>query len=205
MTLSTEVAVTITASARAVLAAAVDALIWADGREMPAEIHYVEGEPYYKPNGRRRIGTRIGQGLPAITDLTYAPDGPLAMDWMSASEFYGEDDVESDYDRIPACTHLIDWDTAYGYRSAHREIGCAELHLLAILKLAQWVRANGGEEVWFCNEYDGLWAWSQDLHAINRMICDGAGTIHGPDRVKRFARVAGELGVLPILPVGASS
>ena len=195
MTLSTNVAVRLpaenTPSPRKVLDKLLEALIEAGGSWEPSIGGFMseEHEPATKrlplvtePRGGEdseelRMGSRLGQGFHAITDISYRRDGaPLyakdVSDYDLEPSWYEDEEpdaIERAKARLgyPACTYLMDMDTAYGYHPTPSEgaapgvTGCTSLHAYAIIKLNQWVVAQGGSLIWQ-NEYEGTWHTMDD-------------------------------------------
>lgn len=97
------------------------------------------------------ISTRIGQGLPGITDIDYRVDG---------TPLYTEDQYEQDDDEDeprfvrPAGLIELSWDTAYS--ANYNGVGCTELHVSALIYLFEELQARGLTMTWK-DEYRGTW------------------------------------------------
>lgn len=97
---------------------------------------------------RDAIYSTLGQGLPAITDVTFNADGtPLATE-----DVWSDDDPEDRYIIQRACRVELSWDTAYSYRDSINH-GCSALHAHALTLLAS--RLPDGVTVRWRNEYSG--------------------------------------------------
>lgn len=195
MTLSTNVAVRLPAehnlTSRIVLDKLIEALIVAGGpwapNLKPGDFFNEEYGPPTKAlpvveESDGRMGTRLGQGFHAITDIRFNADGsPLYMKDQTWREIYPEDyegDDDSEYgDRLayPACTYMLDMDTAYGYHSEKGDgsapgvTGCTSLHAYAIALLHAWVIDQGGSLLWH-DEYRGSWHDMEDLDGWNAWL-----------------------------------
>lgn len=104
------------------------------------------------------------QGLPALLDLKYQPDGPLRTPEFSAKHddycnVPGNDDYDPDDDLCtvaehdPACWVEVRYDTSYGYRGAGGE-GCGDLHAHLVTQLGVWLGERGISWRWK-NEFTG--------------------------------------------------
>lgn len=121
----------------------------------------------WRDDGSRLLGNKIGQGLPAILDVTYRPSAPLAT--QEQSEAHTEDcDDDGDscrYNHPTACWLNVDFDTAYGYRDK-RGWGCGDLHAALVAELGAWLDGRGVD-----------WAWRNEF----------TGEVHsGPDRAEKL-------------------
>jgi hypothetical protein len=121
------------------------------------------------------IRNHIGQGLPAILDVTYRPDGPLTTEEASqtCTEDCDPDSVESGpggYHYHPhACWADLDFDTAYSYRDS-RGWGCGDLHAVLVGEIGNWLDRRGIR-----------WEWRNEF----------TGEVHGGDaRYKRLIELA---------------
>jgi len=113
----------------------------------------------WRGNGSMMISNKIGQGLPAILDVTFRRGGPLTTAEQAAactedcdpdSEEYGPDG----YHYHPrACWANLDLDTAYGYRDA-RGRGCGDLHAVLVAEIGNWLDERGVRWEWK-NEFTG--------------------------------------------------
>jgi hypothetical protein len=120
----------------------------------------------WRGEGLRSLSNNIGQGLPAILDIAYRPDAPLATPEQAAT-CTDECEPDDDYHYHPhACWADIDFDTAYGYKdSAGR--GCGDLHALLVAEVGQWLDQRGIR-----------WEWRNEFTSA----------VHGgPDRYQRLA------------------
>lgn len=127
----------------------------------------------WRPAGSWSIRNHLGQGLPAILDITYRPDGPLTTpeqaeqcteDCDPADKLLDPDEERYHY-HPRACWADIDFDTAYGYRdSAGR--GCGDLHALLVAEVGNWLDQRGVR-----------WEWRNEF----------SGTVHGDD--ERYVRL----------------
>jgi hypothetical protein len=141
-----------------------------EDRRGPDQQRWSDGEGY-SDKSARRIGNNIGQGLPAILDITYRDGAPLTTKEQSAEH---DEDCDSDcsgrwHDR--ACWLDIDFDTAYGY--SHNGMGCADLHAAFIGELGQWLDAKGIRWEWR-NEYTGeVHGGDERYSALAAFMADG--------------------------------
>ncbi len=107
----------------------------------------------YQSDGSRCIRNELGQGLPAILDVTYRAAGPLATDEQSRA-CTSECEPADDYHYHPrACWADLDLDTAYGYRDS-RGWGCGDLHAVLVAELGKWLDERGVRWEWK-NEFTG--------------------------------------------------
>lgn len=101
--------------------------------------------------GAWSIFNEIGQGLPAILDVTYRPDAPLKAT-AAECDRWCSDPCDRESPHRPAHWCEISLDTAYSYSTA---IGsCTDLHVVLIRAFAQWLDARGASFSWQ-NEYTG--------------------------------------------------
>lgn len=118
----------------------------------------VWGDPDHpREAGRWSISNQIGQGLPAILDITYRPGAPLYTPEQAAQcDKWCADDCDKDhYER--ACWLDIDFDTAYGYRGPNG-MGCGDLHAALVAEVGQWLDKRGLRWEWrneFTSEVHG--------------------------------------------------
>ncbi len=90
----------------------------------------------------------IGQGFPAILEMTYGLDGYLKNPYPPE-----EDDDEPD--TWPRASFHITWDTTYGYqRTSDNGAGCEDLHAYLIMACAAAARYIGSDW-WWQNEFTG--------------------------------------------------
>lgn len=83
-----------------------------------------DSEAKWLPLNAAGFHTVLGQGLPAITDCTYCPDGPLRPEDVVTVE-----DEDEYIER--RCTLQLSWDTGYGYRDDQGQ-DCEMLHHAAL-------------------------------------------------------------------------
>lgn len=104
--------------------------------------HAVWGEP-----GTWTIANRIGQGLPAILDISYRPDGPLrTAEQAAAHDSDCDEDCDGNHYRR-ACWADLDLDTAYGYRGPDG-MGCGDLHAALVAEIGAWLDERGIRWEW---------------------------------------------------------
>ncbi|MEC4857236.1 hypothetical protein R2325_16905 [Mycobacteroides chelonae] len=171
MTLSTRVAIRLPdghdVTPRQMLDNAVTLLLQAGGDSRTLEDVSIQERPY-------DLSTTCGQGLPAWTFVHFEPDGPyMASDQTKRQawpEDYEDDDPAGDKISTPACTYLLDFDTAYGYHQ--NGLDCNSLHALTIVLLWSWVSELGGTLLWH-NEYAGTWHEFEDTDGWGQFL--GAG------------------------------
>lgn len=153
MTLHTRVAITGPIPTRTAFDLALQAVCTAAGEAARIATAQIEGpEDCYEP-GVRRIGSVIGQGLPALTWCTFRPDGPLHPEDAYDDEYAEEG--EEPYFMSPACSLMLHWDTAYGFTGPNG-MGCSDLHSIAIAHVCQELTKRGLGMHWH-NEYTGEW------------------------------------------------
>ena len=120
------------------------------------------------------IRNRIGQGFPAIVDVSAAVDGSLVT---PEHEPYCAEEAEEagepcTYHRHIETHHVhVDLDTAYGYRN-DRGWDCSRLHASVILNLAGWLVERDCTVRW-TNEYAGTIHDATDQAAFERFIGGG--------------------------------
>lgn len=100
--------------------------------------HPVHGQPGYV-----ELGNKLGQGLPAIWEVVWCPDGPYRVEehvCKRDDDGYSPDpDCNAfDCDPGPACAYKAWFDTSYGYR-ADNGADCNDLHAYLIWEIAQAV------------------------------------------------------------------
>lgn len=134
---------------------------WRD--EPQSEYH--EGGRTPDRAGRRSIFNEIGQGLPAILDITYREGGPLkATD--EECERYCSSPCDRDEPHSPAHWCVISLDTTYSYRSSLG--GCSDLHVVLMKGFADWLGARDVTFSWM-NEYTGkVHAWPMGVQEFGR-------------------------------------
>ncbi len=115
----------------------------------------------WRGNGARSMRNELGQGLPAILDITYRPDGPLTTEEQSkectedcdpADKPLDEDEERYHYPPR-ACFADSDFDTADGYRDKLGR-GCGDLHAVLVSEVGKWLDERGVRWEWR-NEYNG--------------------------------------------------
>lgn len=124
-----------------------------------------KGESFVEPGNPWTVGNELGQGLPALLDISYRPGAPLRTAEQVAAhdedcnlpensiyvEEWGPCDGDHRYRR--ACWLEVSFDTAYGYRD-ERGYGCGDLHAEYVAKLGQWLDERGIRWEWQ-NEFTG--------------------------------------------------
>jgi len=183
MTLLTAVAIRLpqdsTVGPRQVLDAAIEGLCRtaADGRWGPHRMPVIgQPAPWCRADGVYRVGTEIGQGFHAITDVMYRPQGSAVFDReVTYRQLYPQNYQGSPHDTgddiaYPPCTYLLEMDTAYG---AHYNNGVNawSLHLGAIAHLQKWVESLGGS-LKFRDEATGRWFDGDDEDGYRAMSRD---------------------------------
>lgn len=125
----------------------------------------------WRGNGARCMRNEIGQGLPAILDVTYRPGGPLTTEEQSKECTEDCDPADKDLDpdeeryhyHPRACYADIDFDTAYGYRGSQGR-GCGDLHAVLVSEVGKWLDERGVRWEWK-NEYNGEVHGGDDRYA----------------------------------------
>ncbi len=121
-------------------------------KQQPEQQETADGESW-QGGGVRSLRNVLGQGLPAILDITYRPGGPL---WTAedAATCTSDCDPSEDYHYHPrACWFDVDLDTAYGYRDV-RGWGCGDLHAMLVAEVGKWLDERGVRWEWR-NEFTG--------------------------------------------------
>lgn len=109
-------------------------------------------DSYFGRPGDWNISNDIGQGLPAILDITYRQNEPLITPEMAAAHTkWCEDDCTDERHDEP-CWLDIDFDTAYGYKS--KGMGCGDLHAALVSDVGQWLDKRKVRWSWR-NEFTG--------------------------------------------------
>ncbi|WP_329521228.1 hypothetical protein [Spirillospora sp. NBC_01491] len=106
-----------------------------------------EGTP--QPGNPWQIGNHLGQGLCALLNITYRPDGPFRAS-SEACEWYCDPGCDDEHDSPPSWLQ-VNFDTAYGYRDEQGR-GCGDLHASLIAQLGQWL-----------DERRVRWAWQNEF------------------------------------------
>lgn len=109
----------------------------------------------YVHDGARTIGNNLGQGLPAILDVTYREDGQPVTTLEQAAEHEEECKLDCDgsshYHQAAFC--IIGLDTAYAYSQGN--FGCGDLHAALIELFGVWLDQHEVDWSW-CNEFTGV-------------------------------------------------
>lgn len=144
------------------LLGATDRHVWYDKQDAT----WLKGQRLIEPSNPWTIGNELGQGLPALLDISYRPDGPLRTPEQAAE--HDEDicnlperswyDVEAGpcdaaHPWTRACWLEVSFDTAYGYRD-DRGYGCGDLHAEYVSRLGQWLDERSVHWEWM-NEFTG--------------------------------------------------
>jgi hypothetical protein len=146
----------------------------------------------WRGDGSRCLRNQLGQGLPAILDITYRADGPLATPEQAAA--CTEDcEPDDDYHYHPrACWADVDFDTAYGYRDA-RGWGCGDLHAALVAEVGNWLDERGVRWEWR-NEF------TSDVHGGDTRYERLLDLVRGGDEAVNWFRTS----VLPAIGTLAS-
>jgi hypothetical protein len=151
MTLSTNVYVLDDVSPTDVFRFCQDLLAKYDDRPGGPHPQIFDDREGYDQDGSRRLANNIGQGLPAILDISYRVGAPLRAADAAHDENCHEDCTGAYHKR--ACWLDVDFDTAYGYRDKAGR-GCGDLHALLVAELGQWLTERGVRWEWR-NEFTG--------------------------------------------------
>lgn len=124
-------------------ARSLEAVVWSDK----------EG---WRGDGTRCRANQLGQGLPAILDLTYRADGPLLTVEKSAEhdDWCNEDGDCDGSGHAPPNWATVSLDTAYFYKDPHRGWGCGDLHAALIRLFGAYLDKHGVQFSWE-NEFTG--------------------------------------------------
>lgn len=120
------------------------------------QVIWSDREGYFDKATRCRAN-QLGQGLPAILDLTYRPDGTPLKTVEQASghdEYCSDDDDCTGAFHKPAHWAEVSLDTAYGYLHPTRGWRCGDLHAALIRIFAGYLDKRGVQFSWE-NEYTG--------------------------------------------------
>ena len=123
-------------------------------------------ESFVEPGNPWSMANRLGQGLPAILDVSYRPGAPLRTPEQAAShkgdsycnhpdnpEWFDDDEPVCDStEHQPACWAELSLDTAYGYKD-EQGWGCGDLHAVLISRIGQW-----------CDERSLRWKWKNEFN-----------------------------------------
>lgn len=142
--------------------------------------------------GIRRMGNELGQGLDAILDVTYCPDGPVCVDADTHADWCGEDCTGKFHEPVHCVG--VDFDTSYGYKVGNE--GCGHLHARYIATIGAWLDAKGIHWAWR-NEFTGEVHDGDDRYAYARLP-DLAGG--GADATAWFTNT-----VMPAIMAGSAS
>lgn len=124
-------------------------------KDEPCEV-FTNGAWRPEPHGLRRIGNELGQGLPAILEVTYRRGGAAKATSEQCDRYCDTPcDVPKD-SHDPAHWLEVSFDTAYGYRDTQGR-GCGDLHASLVAQLGQWLEKRNVRWAWR-NEFTG------DLH-----------------------------------------
>lgn len=134
-----------------------------------------QGTWYDQQNTTGQIGNNLGQGFPAILDVTYGLGVPLYTPEQAAEHedwcnFPGGDDYDPDapdcdgtHGSRRACWAMVGFDTSYGYTDT-RGYGCGDLHADYVSRLGLWLDGQGVR--WeFRNEFTGEVHGGKDRYA----------------------------------------
>jgi hypothetical protein len=113
--------------------------------------------------GSRCIRNGIGQGLPAILDITYRPDEPLRNETDAVAH---NEDCEPECKGTwhpRACWADLDLDTTYSYRDS-RGWGCGDLHAVLVAEIGNWLDQREIRWEWH-NEFTGEVHGGEDRYA----------------------------------------
>lgn len=102
--------------------------------------------------GERWLYNRPDQGLCALLDVRYQPDGPLTEPGQHDRYCDGYEDGCGVPCGVP-CWLEVSFDTTYGYRGDNGE-GCGDLHARLVAELGQWLDSRGIRWSWL-NEFTG--------------------------------------------------
>jgi hypothetical protein len=175
MTLDTQIAVRLTEECplkpEELLDKAIELLCEVAGGDewLPDRHPRIEDRESWRSDGTRRVGTVLGQGFYAITEVRYRPGGAIATQDMTKRELevateeerwheYGPGgDFEEYADQLgqPRCMYELSMDSAYGTRT-QSGLTAGGLHLLVGVKLQEWLNGMGGSSV-FYDECAGEW------------------------------------------------
>lgn len=152
MTLDTKVIVVDPVPVEALWLHVVDLL----GRAVDFEPAWDHAPP---PGGWRcgRCRTALGQGLPALTDLTHAVDGPL--------HFFDDDEAAWRASEDPAWTRpwwdqhcaTLSFDTGYGWVHPRTGGRPRDLHAWLVAEVGAWLAERGVDRWVWLDESAGEW------------------------------------------------
>ena len=126
------------------------ALLTFDGEARSLEAVVWYDKDSYDKDGSRVRANKLGQGLPAILDLTYRPDEPLMTVEQSKqhNDWCNEDgDCTGEFHEPPNWA-TVSLDTAYGYKDPHRGWGCGDLHAALIRLFGAYLDKHGVQFSW---------------------------------------------------------
>lgn len=132
------------------------ALLAFDGEARSLEAVVWTDDEGWRGDGTRRRANRLGQGLPAILDLTYRSDGPLMTVEQSAAhnDWCNEEGDCDGSHHTPPNWATVSLDTAYGYKDPHSGWGCGDLHAALIRLFGDYLDKHGVQFSWE-NEFTG--------------------------------------------------
>lgn len=132
------------------------ALLAFDGNARSLEAVIWSDEDSYWNDGSWARANQLGQGLPAILDLTYRPDAPLlTVEQSEQHNDYCNDDGDCDgSSHTPPNWATVSLDTAYGYSDPHRGWGCGDLHAALIRLFGDYLDKHAVHFSWE-NEFTG--------------------------------------------------
>lgn len=104
----------------------------------------------------------LGQGLCALMDVKYGPDGPMKRDCYCEEdrEFADGPGWKCSGCRAPVAFVDASFDTSYGY-TAPGGLGCGDLHAALVDALGEWCDERGLTWHWY-NEFTGEWHAGRD-------------------------------------------
>lgn len=123
------------------------------------------GKP--EPGNAWAIGNHASQGLCALLDIYYRPDGPLRVADNSC-EWYCDPGCTSEH-KNPACWLEVSFDTAYSYRDEQGR-GCGDLHASLVAELGQWLDERNVRWLWR-NEF--TWEIHSGYDRLVELCTDG--------------------------------
>lgn len=131
-----------------------------------------ESTSAWRGDGAWCISNAIGQGLPAILDITYRPDGPLRTpEQVAECDEDCDPDCDKDHYRR-ACWLDIDFDTSYGAEFGGN-MGCGDLHATLVAELGKWLDGRGVRWEWR-NEFTGeIHGGSDRFERLIDLVSDG--------------------------------
>lgn len=198
MTLDTTIAIRLTEQCpltpREVLDEAILALCGIDGGSEwgPDHLPVIEDRDHWRDPEFRRVGTSVGQGFHAITEVAYRRNGSMLypQDYTKREyELEFEEERWHEYgpggeleDRAhllqqPRCMYELSMDTSYGFRSKSG-LSAGGLHMGVGIWMQHWLNGMGGSTL-FHDECAGEWfdmASEDGLHAAVESMVKSWGT-----------------------------